>query len=84
MPGLSVLPPASMAERPDYYKTADGLEAINVIESLNMAAGFYLGSVFKYLFRVGAKDGGDPLNDMKKARQYLDFYIAYLEKHDKI
>jgi len=70
-------------ERPAYYR-ADGLEAIDVIEKLDMGAGFYLGSVLKYLFRLGAKDGNNPLNDLRKARTYLDLYIKYVEQKAQV
>lgn len=38
---------------------------------------FNLGNSVKYIARAGRKD--DVLQDLKKARQYLDFEIEYLE-----
>jgi hypothetical protein len=61
---------------PDHYGGADDpYEAIKVIEAWNLD--FYLGNVIKYLSRVGKK--GDELEDLKKARWYLDRKIARME-----
>lgn len=38
---------------------------------------FNLGSTVKYIARAGRKD--DIIQDLKKARQFLDFEIEYLE-----
>ena len=38
---------------------------------------FWLGNIIKYLYRRLN------VSDLKKARQYLDFWIEYLEKGDK-
>ena len=45
-------------------------QPIQLIADLNLA--FELGNAVKYLARLGHK--GDPLEDLKKIRQYLDFY----------
>lgn len=50
-------------------------EAIKVIEAWNL--GFHLGNTVKYISRAGKKDA--ILQDLKKARWYLDRYIAKLE-----
>lgn len=52
---------------PAHYK-AGGLEAIDVIEAFGLA--FHLGNAVKYLLRAGRK--GDRIEDLKKARWYLD------------
>lgn len=52
------------------------LECIELVEALEL--GFHLGNVQKYLFRAGRSDGrakGAVLEDLKKARWYLDRYI---------
>lgn len=43
---------------------------------------FNLGNVVKYIARAGHKD--DILQDLKKARQYLDFEIEALEEENTI
>lgn len=50
-------------------------EAINVVEAWEL--GFNLGNVVKYISRAGKK--GDALEDLKKARWYLEREIANRE-----
>lgn len=51
------------------------LEPIKVIEGWSV--NFHLGQVLKYIARAGKKD--PLLQDLKKARWYLDRYISNLE-----
>ncbi len=60
---------------PSHYK-AGGIESIDVIEAFDL--GFHLGNVVKYVLRCGRK-APDPLEDLRKARWYLDRKIARLE-----
>jgi Protein of unknwon function (DUF3310) len=61
---------------PEHYgDKADLYEAIKVVEA--WALDFHLGNVVKYISRAGKK--GDALEDLKKARWYLDRKIANLE-----
>ena len=60
---------------PPHYK-AGTLEVIDVIEAFGLDRSFCLGNVAKYLLRHGRK--GDALEDLKKARWYLDREIARL------
>lgn len=56
--------------RPSYYGGPDDpYEAIKVIDAWNL--GFNLGNVVKYISRAGRK--GDALEDLEKARTYLEF-----------
>lgn len=59
---------------PDHY-TSGGIETIDFIEAKELP--YHLGNVVKYIARAGKK--GDALEDLKKARWYLDRYIAMLE-----
>jgi hypothetical protein len=52
---------------PPHYKTASGLESIDVIDAFGF--NFNLGNCFKYLAR--AKKKGTELEDLKKAAWYL-------------
>lgn len=65
-------------DHPQHYGGADNVyEAIKVIEAWGL--GFCLGNTVKYISRAGKKS--DPaLQDLKKARWYLDREIANLEK----
>lgn len=67
----------TQVSHPEYYnKHPSGIECIEVAEWY----GFNIGSVFKYIWRAGLKDDNPPLQDLKKARWYLDREIARLEK----
>lgn len=63
-------------DHPPHYGGADNpYEAIKVIEAWGL--GFHLGNAVKYIARAGKK--GAALEDLKKARWYLDRLIASLE-----
>lgn len=65
---------------PHYGGEADPYEAIKVIEAWQL--GFHLGNVVKYLARAGRKDPARILEDLKKARWYLDRYIGMVERSE--
>lgn len=61
---------------PEHYGGADNpYEAIKVIEAWSL--NFNLGNCAKYISRAGKK--GDALEDLKKARWYLDREITNQE-----
>jgi len=63
---------------PSHY-TYGKIECIDFI--MDKRLDFCLGNVVKYIVRAGHK--GNELEDLKKARQYLDFEIKALEdKHE--
>jgi hypothetical protein len=63
----------SAVDHPAHYGGADNpYEAIKVIEAWNL--GFCLGNAVKYIARAGKK--GAALEDLQKARWYLDREIA--------
>jgi hypothetical protein len=59
---------------PDHYKQ-NGIETINVIEAWGL--NYRLGNVVKYVSRANHK--GNYLEDLKKARWYLDREISHYE-----
>lgn len=59
-----------------YGGAGNPYEVINVVEAWSL--NFNLGNVLKYIARAGKK--GDALEDLKKARWYLEREIANLEK----
>lgn len=67
--------PKDNINHPQHYKSANGLEAITVIESFNL--NFRLGNLVKYILRADKK--GNRLEDLKKARWYLDREIDDME-----
>jgi len=67
---------ADAVNHPPHYGGADNpYEAIKVIEAWRL--GFNLGNVVKYISREQFK--GAPIEDLKKARWYLDREIANRE-----
>jgi hypothetical protein len=62
---------------PAHYKAEGGLEAIDVIETFNL--GFNLGNVIKYILRAGKKDPKKHLEDLQKAKWYLEREINTLK-----
>jgi hypothetical protein len=60
---------SSAVDHPEHYGGADNpYEAIKVIEAWDL--GFHLGNTVKYISRAGRK--GDRVEDLEKARWYLD------------
>jgi hypothetical protein len=70
-------PPKDAVNHPSHYGgSEDPYEAIKVIEAWGL--GFCLGNTLKYIRRNDAK--GSPLEDLRKARWYLDREIKRLER----
>lgn len=67
--------PTDPIHRPPHY-TFSAIEPIQAIEAWQL--GFHLGCVVKYVCRAGRK--GDKVEDLRKARWYLDREIARLEQ----
>jgi len=62
---------------PSHY-TFGSIEVIDAIEDWELP--YHLGNVVKYVARAGRKDQAKTIEDLKKARWYLDRYIEQLEK----
>lgn len=58
---------------PSHY-TSGGVEVIDAIEAWGL--GFRLGNAVKYIARAGKKDPAKVVEDLRKARWYLDREIA--------
>lgn len=70
---------ADQVNHPKHYGGEDNpYEAIKVIEAWKL--GFNVGNTVKYLARHGMKPGADPIEDLKKAKWYLEREIKKLEK----
>lgn len=63
---------------PDYYNQGN-IEVIDYIEDQGMMSGFCLGNAIKYISRAGKKNPETEIEDLSKARWYLDKYIKYLQ-----
>ena len=66
---------SDMVNHPPHYK-AGGIETIDFIEAKNL--GYNLGNVVKYVSRADLK--GNKLEDLQKAKWYVDRAISNLSK----
>ena len=64
----------SKVDHPPYYRKDTGYEAIDVIEAWDL--NFNLGNTVKYISRNGLKDPDKYIEDLEKARWYLDREIS--------
>lgn len=69
-----------MVNHPDHYQFGnDGTyEVIKIIEVYGFD--FHIGNCFKYISRAGKKNPEKEIEDLKKARFYLDRKIKNLEE----
>jgi hypothetical protein len=64
---------------PDHYGGKNNeYEAIKVIDAWDL--GFSLGNTIKYISRAGKKGKNKELEDLRKAKWYLEHHIKQLEK----
>ena len=69
-----------MNEITPHYTGENGIECIEAIEAMGQLEGFCKGNIVKYLWRAGRKEGdASYLQDLVKARHYLDHYIKYVQ-----
>lgn len=59
-----------------YTEHPSGVECITITEHMN----FCLGNAMKYIWRAGLKDSSATLEDLQKARWYIEREIARLSK----
>lgn len=57
---------------PSHYNQIPGIECIDVVKHFD----FVLGNVIKYVWRAGLKQSTNKLEDLEKAKWYLDYAIA--------
>ena len=62
---------------PSHY-TDGKIEVIDFIEDKKL--GFHLGNAVKYISRAGKKDKSKEIEDLQKAKWYIERRIAYLEE----
>ena len=75
------MPDTEHVNHPAHYGGDTEYETIKVLRAWmtpEQFAGFCLGNAIKYLSRAGKKDAA--LQDLKKSRWYLDYYIKCLEE----
>ncbi|MFA5166626.1 MAG: DUF3310 domain-containing protein [Candidatus Paceibacterota bacterium] len=61
---------------PSHYNQVPGIECIDVVKHFD----FIIGSCIKYLWRAGHKFNTTKLEDLKKAKWYIEYAIAQEEK----
>lgn len=64
---------------PSHY-TDGKIEHIEYVKDRGWIEGYCLGNASKYMHRAGKK--GDKVEDLKKARFYLDYLIRFLEEQN--
>ena len=67
------------ATQPRHYKHGDTYEVIKVLEAWEIDKCFYLGNVIKYVARSGKKDPAKEVEDLEKAKVYLEMKIKKLK-----
>ena len=69
-----------MVNHPSHYGGAENVyEVIKVCEAWELDKDAYLFNVVKYVARAGKKDASKELEDLKKAKFYLERRIKLLE-----
>ena len=77
--------PYEYVDHPSHYGGEDNpYECIKVIEAWGLDKNFDLGTAVRYICRAGEKPDNPTLQDLKKARWYLDREIQKLEKNCEI
>ena len=68
----------SNVNHPAHYKRG-GIEAIDAIEAWGFGEGFNRGNAIKYIVRAGQKDPDAEIEDLEKAKWYLEREIERLK-----
>jgi hypothetical protein len=72
---------SEMVDHPEHYGGKDNVyESINVIEAWGL--NFCLGNVAKYISRAGKKQANKTIEDLEKAKWYLEREINRLKDLD--
>ena len=74
----NTIPKKEQVNHPEHYGGGNNAyETIKVIDAWEL--GFSLGNTIKYISRAGKKNKDKELEDLKKAKFYLDHHIKTLE-----
>jgi len=74
-------PKKEMVNHPAHYGGDEPYEVIKVLDAWGFTEHFCLGNTIKYIVRAERK--GSKLEDLKKARWYLDYAINHLVKQQE-
>ncbi len=70
-----MIEPDDLVDHPQHYKSASGIECIDVAETMN----FNRGNALKYIWRAGEKGGQEKeVEDLRKAAWYIQREIERL------
>jgi hypothetical protein len=69
---------ADSVNRPSHY-TSGKIEVIDAIEDWGLHRNHYRATAVQYIARAGKKDPSKEIEDLKKARWYLDREITSME-----
>lgn len=68
---------------PAHYGGADNpYEVIKILDAWGLGRVFCLANVVKYVLRAGQKENTSAIEDLEKARWYLDHEINRLKDHE--
>ena len=70
----------SNINHPNHYNNGK-IETIDFINDLGIAEEFCIGNAIKYISRYRFKD--KPIEDLEKAKWYIEYTINILKKRDK-
>ncbi len=76
-PDYGKKPPSDPVNHPSHYQGTNGIEAIDVIEGFGLS--HHLGDAVAYILRAGKKAETSLLQDLQKARWYLEREITRIE-----
>ena len=62
---------------PAHYVGANGMQVVDIVDAYDLD--FYAGNTGKYLCRAGRKPGASRLEDLRKARWYIDRLVQLAE-----
>lgn len=68
---------ASNINHPQHYNMG-GVEVIDAVEAWGFGEGFNRGNAIKYISRAGRKDPGTEIEDLEKAKWYIQREIERL------
>ncbi|GHF94575.1 DUF3310 domain-containing protein [Streptomyces hydrogenans] len=68
---------------PSHYATENGIQPWDVFDAFGLDKNTYLAFAVKYLLRAGKKDIAPYLDDLIKARNYINKAIEMEEKRDE-
>ena len=70
-------------DRPSHYDSKGGRDVIDIAEEFGFINNAYVFNIVKYCVRAGRKPGNSALQDILKAKAYLERYVKYINANSK-